>query len=133
MIFNQFLNLKVTNKVLAIKFIDELSKPYTAMRAISRDIEGFMQQFNKNSHPIAYVKSEENIKIIDNWFKYVAFEESNPITLDSKTLLFQRITLAYEQILLIFSKWPEVWLAYINHLLNLIESNEDDDVILVCS
>ncbi|MEN2498874.1 MAG: Cleavage stimulation factor subunit 3, partial [Marteilia pararefringens] len=115
---------------LAGKFIDELSKSYTLMKSITKELESHTKLINKSHAPVPYDMEERHVTMLNQWFDYILYEESNPIGYENKNLLISRIILCYEQAILILSNYPDIWFGYLNFLTTSIESLSEDNANL---
>ena len=112
-----------------MKLIDEVSKSYTSMRSVARDLESHTKILSKSHPPVPLTNSKKYSEMLRKWFEYLKFEESNPTTLENKSLFAQRIVLCYEQALLVFPQWPQLWLGYLNFLTGFVESNVENPTL----
>lgn len=113
------------NPNLSLKFIEELTKPYINMRTLAREIESFVKKIHKNHLPILPSTRKEDNFLFRSWINYIIYEEGNPLSIENKNFFIQRVSVCYEQALLVFPKWVQVWLGYINFFITMIESIQE--------
>lgn len=61
---------------------------------------------------------------LNNWKRYISWEESNPLMIEDKQILYARVSYAYKQALLSLKYFHELWFDYYTFLKNFDRADE---------
>ncbi|KAK2147874.1 hypothetical protein LSH36_533g01063 [Paralvinella palmiformis] len=81
-------------------------------------------------HPYLLRIHPEELKQVELWKKYIAFEKSNPLRTEDQGLIARRVMFAYEQCLLCLGHHPDVWIeaaAYLEHSSRILTEKGDQN------
>lgn len=97
------------NPIISEKMSLERSRDYMNARRVAKELEIVTKGLNRNLPAIPPTLSKEEMKQVDLWKKYIAFEKSNPLRTEDTALITHRAMFATEQCLLVLTHHPAVW------------------------
>lgn len=95
--------------VQAKRFVSELSPSYMTARKVLRELRA---QFNDLSEPDLPERPDwaaGDRAMLEQWRKYLLYEESNPLDIEEASMLQQRIGFAYKKAVASLRFFPEIW------------------------
>ncbi|GLG95529.1 Protein suppressor of forked [Gryllus bimaculatus] len=97
------------NPIIAEKMAIERGRDYMNARRVAKEFEAVTRGLNRNSPSVPPTGHPEELKQVDLWKKYIAWEKSNPLRTEDTTLITRRVMFAFEQCLLCLGHHPDVW------------------------
>ncbi|XP_073238338.1 cleavage stimulation factor subunit 3-like isoform X1 [Porites lutea] len=97
------------NKMLAKKLIDDKTRDYMNARRVAKEYEAMTRGLIRGNPSVPVQGSAEELKQLQIWKKYIAWEKSNPLRTEDTALLTKRVIYAYEQCLQTMGFHPNVW------------------------
>ncbi|KAM7350354.1 cleavage stimulation factor subunit su(f) [Cochliomyia hominivorax] len=97
------------NPIISEKMSLERSKDYMNARRVAKELENITKGLNRNLPAIPPTLSKEEVKQVELWKKFIAFEKSNPLRTEDTALITRRVMFATEQCLLVLTHHPAVW------------------------
>ncbi|KAG8235250.1 hypothetical protein J437_LFUL014737 [Ladona fulva] len=97
------------NTIIAEKMAIERSRDYMNARRVAKEFEAVTRGLNRNNPSVPPTGHAEELKQVDLWKKYIAWEKSNPLRTEDPTLITRRVMFAYEQSLLCLGHHPDIW------------------------
>jgi cleavage stimulation factor subunit 3 len=100
------------SKLTAKKFISDRAAGYMTARASMKDFKSLMEPIEKitaNWYSVPPLWSATEVSLLGHWKRYITWEKSNPLALDDKQKLLNRVLYAYRSALLHLLHFPEVW------------------------
>nr|SVE82378.1 EOG090X026K [Daphnia magna]SVE82946.1 EOG090X026K [Daphnia magna] len=97
------------NPMIAEKMQQERSRDYMNARRVAKELEACTRGLNKAMPSTPPSNHPEQIKQVELWKKYLAWEKSNPLRTEDQSLLTKRTMFAFEQCLLCLGHHPHVW------------------------
>ncbi|PRW58683.1 Suf-domain-containing [Chlorella sorokiniana] len=106
------LEMSGSNKQLARRLLDEWRPKYQAARSLLRERESRLGGINTKALALppgrgGFTQQSQAAA----WREYLAWERSNPQRLDMPTYV-ARVSLAFEQALMVLFHYPEIWLEF---------------------
>lgn len=97
------------NPIISEKMSLERSRDYMNARRVAKELEFVTKGLNRNLPAIPPTLTKEEVRQVDLWKKYIAFEKSNPLRSEDTALVTRRVMFATEQCLLVLNHHPAVW------------------------
>ncbi|KAI9031293.1 hypothetical protein DFJ74DRAFT_655243 [Hyaloraphidium curvatum] len=100
------------SRMTAKKFISDRSPGYMLARSAQRELRIRLESLDiaqKNWLAKPPTWSEKECQILMTWKRYIEWERSNPMKLDDKSGLANRVVYAYKRALLMLRMFPELW------------------------
>ena len=97
------------NPIIAEKMAIERSRDYMNARRVAKELEAITRGLNRNAISVPPTGHSEEIKQVELWKKYIAWERSNPMRTEDMSLVVRRVTFTIEQCLLCLGHHPAVW------------------------
>uniref|UniRef100_A0A182W069 Suppressor of forked domain-containing protein n=1 Tax=Anopheles minimus TaxID=112268 RepID=A0A182W069_9DIPT len=97
------------NPIISEKMSVERSRDYMNARRVAKELEIVTKGLNRNLPAVPPTVTKEEIKQVELWKKYIAFEKSNPLRSEDNALVTRRVMFAIEQCLLVLTHHPAVW------------------------
>nr|CAD7195742.1 unnamed protein product [Timema douglasi]CAD7257461.1 unnamed protein product [Timema shepardi]CAD7403740.1 unnamed protein product [Timema poppensis] len=97
------------NPIIAEKMAMERSRDYMNARRVTKEFEAVTRGLNRNSPSVPPTGQTEELKQVDLWKKYIAWDKANPLRSEDMTLITRRVMFAYEQCLLCLGHHPDIW------------------------
>ncbi|XP_057319441.1 protein suppressor of forked [Microplitis mediator] len=97
------------NPIIAEKMAIERSRDYMNARRVSKELEAVTRGLNRSAPSVPPTGHPEEIKQVELWKKYIAWERSNPLRTEDTSLVARRVMFAIEQCLLCLGHHPAVW------------------------
>ncbi|CAB3367662.1 Hypothetical predicted protein [Cloeon dipterum] len=97
------------NPIIAEKMGMERSRDYMNARRVAKEFEAATRGVNRNAPSVPPTGAAEEVKQVDMWKKYIAWEKSNPLRTEDQTTITKRVMYAYEQCLLCMGHHPDIW------------------------
>ena len=104
------------NPMIAEKMIAEKSRDYMNARRVAKEYEAMTRGLDRSFLSLPPCGSLEEMKQVEIWQKYIAWERSNPLRIEDQVLLNKRVMFAFEQSLLCLGHFPNIWHAAASHL-----------------
>jgi len=104
------------NPMIAEKMTGEKSRDYMNARRVAKEYEAITRGLDRAFLSLPPCGSIEEIKQVEIWQKYIAWERSNPLRIEDQVALNKRIMFAFEQSLLSLGHFPNIWHAAASHL-----------------
>ncbi|XP_043289608.1 protein suppressor of forked isoform X2 [Venturia canescens] len=97
------------NPIIAEKMAIERSRDYMNARRVAKELEAVTRGLNRSAPSVPPTGHAEEIKQVELWKKYIAWERSNPLRTEDTSLVARRVMFAIEQCLLCLGHHPAVW------------------------
>lgn len=97
------------NPIISEKMSLERSRDYMNARRVAKELEFVTKGLNRNLPAIPPTLTKEEVRQVELWKKYIAFEKSNPLRSEDTALVTRRVMFATEQCLLVLNHHPAVW------------------------
>lgn len=97
------------NPIISEKMSLERSRDYMNARRVAKELEYVTKGLNRNLPAIPPTLTKEEMKQVELWKKYIAFEKQNPLRSEDTALVTRRVVFATEQCLLVLNHHPAVW------------------------
>ncbi|XP_071875267.1 protein suppressor of forked-like [Bombus fervidus] len=97
------------NPLIAKKMAIEHSRDYMNARRVAKELEAVTGGLNRSAPSIPPTGHPEEVKQVELWKKYIAWERSNPLRTEDTSLVTRRVIFAIEQCLLCLGHHPAVW------------------------
>lgn len=97
------------NPIIAEKMAIERSRDYMNARRVAKEFEAITRGLNKNIPSVPPTGHLDEIKQVELWKKYIAWEKSNPLRSEDTALVTRRVMFAFEQCLLCVGHHPDIW------------------------
>ncbi|XP_034234284.1 protein suppressor of forked [Thrips palmi] len=97
------------NPIIAEKMGMERSKDYMNARRVAKELEAVTRGLNRNIPSVPPMGTLEELRQVDLWKKYIAWEKSNPLRSEDTSLITRRVMFAFEQCLLCLGHHADVW------------------------
>lgn len=97
------------NPMIADKMASERSRDYMNARRVAKELEAVTRGLNRGAPSVPPTGHPEEIKQVELWKKYIAWERSNPLRTEDTSLVAKRVMFAIEQCLLCLGHHPAVW------------------------
>lgn len=97
------------NPIIADKMIQDRSRDYMNARRVAKEYEAVTRGLNRNAPSTPPQGLLEEVKQVDLWKKYIAWEKGNPLRTEDHAILTKRVMFAYEQCLLCLGHHPDIW------------------------
>ncbi|XP_055704982.1 protein suppressor of forked [Phlebotomus papatasi] len=97
------------NPIISEKMSLERSRDYMNARRVAKELEIVTRGLNRNLPALPPSLSKDEMKQVELWKKYIAFEKSNPLRSEDTALVTRRVMFATEQCLLVLTHHPAVW------------------------
>lgn len=97
------------NKLLAKKLIDDKTRDYMNARRVSKEYEAITRGLVRGNPSVPVQGTADEIKQLQIWKKYIAWEKSNPLRTEDTALLTKRVVYSYEQCLQTMGFHPNIW------------------------
>ncbi|XP_015784483.1 cleavage stimulation factor subunit 3 [Tetranychus urticae] len=104
------------NQMIAEKMIADRSRDYMNARRVAKEYEAITRGLNRNAPSLPPSCRPEDLKQVDIWRKYIAWEKSNPLRSEDPGLVIKRVVFAYETCLLCLGHYPDIWYEYAAYL-----------------
>ncbi|RUS90701.1 hypothetical protein EGW08_001505 [Elysia chlorotica] len=98
------------NSLIAKKLIDDRSREYMSARRVAKEYEVATRGLDKNNPSVPPQNSFTEVKQVELWKKYIAWEKKNPLRSEDQTIVTKRVMFAYEQCLLCLGHHPDIWI-----------------------
>ncbi|XP_011167084.2 protein suppressor of forked [Solenopsis invicta] len=97
------------NPIIAEKMAIERSRDYMNARRVAKELEAVTRGLNRSAPSVPPTGHPEEVKQVELWKKYIAWERSNPLRTEDTSLVARRVMFAIEQCLLCLGHHPAVW------------------------
>ncbi|XP_077999834.1 cleavage stimulation factor subunit 3-like [Glandiceps talaboti] len=97
------------NPLIAKKMIDDRSRDYMNARRVAKEYEAVTRGLNRNMPSVPPTGIPDEVKQVELWKKYIAWEKGNPLRTEDQTLITKRVMFAFEQCLLCLGHHPDIW------------------------
>lgn len=97
------------NPIISEKMSLERSRDYMNARRVAKELEYVTKGLNRNLPAIPPTLTKEEIRQVELWKKYIAFEKQNPLRSEDTALVTRCAVFATEQCLLVLNHHPAVW------------------------
>ncbi|KAI8772672.1 cleavage stimulation factor subunit 3-like [Biomphalaria glabrata] len=104
------------NNLIAKKMIDDRSREYMSARRVAKEYEVATRGLDKNAPSVPPQNTYNEIKQVELWKKYIAWEKKNPLRTEDQTIITKRVMFAYEQCLLCIGHHPDIWIEAASYL-----------------
>ncbi|KAJ1895875.1 mRNA 3'-end-processing protein rna14 [Kickxella alabastrina] len=108
------------DRAAAKQLLSRVSPSYMTARTALREMNKLWDAINRFQSPHALPAppgwSSREVNYLEAWKKYLKWEMSNPLRLDSALTLRRRITYAYNQACMALRFYPEVWIEFADYL-----------------
>lgn len=104
------------NPIIADKMVNDRSREYMTARRVAKEYEAATRGLNRNAPALPPSSDPEQVRQVELWRKYIAWEKSNPMRSEDGAEVVKRVEFAYEQCLLCLGHYPDVWIEYANYL-----------------
>ena len=78
-------------------------------RRVAKEYEASTRGLNKAMPCVPPTGSAEELKQLEAWQKYIAWEKSNPLRVEDQVMITKRVMFAFEQCLLCLGHHANVW------------------------
>ncbi|ORZ09158.1 hypothetical protein BCR42DRAFT_334731 [Absidia repens] len=100
------------NRLTAKKFLGEKSAAYMTARTALREARPFTDHLIRNVIPKKPKWTAEELEQLNLWKRYIKWEKGNPLHLEEKNAVIERVSYAYQQAFLVLRFYPELWYDY---------------------
>ncbi|CAO3599627.1 unnamed protein product [Absidia cylindrospora] len=100
------------NRLTAKKFLGEKSAAYMTARTALRETRPFTDHLIRNVIPKKPKWTVEEMEQLNLWKRYIKWEKGNPLHLEEKGAVVERVSYAYQQAILVLRFYPELWYDY---------------------
>ncbi|XP_022256823.1 cleavage stimulation factor subunit 3-like [Limulus polyphemus] len=97
------------NPIIAEKMTADRSRDYMNARRVAKEYEAVTRGLNRNAPSVPPQGTPEEVKQVDLWKKYIAWEKSNPLRTEDHATITKRVMFAYEQCFLCLGHHPDMW------------------------
>lgn len=97
------------NPIIAEKMSMERGRDYMNARRVSKELELHTRGINRNAPSVPPTGTVEELKQVDLWEKFIAWERSNPLRSEDTALVTRRAMFATEQCLLCLGHHAAIW------------------------
>ncbi|XP_012271030.1 protein suppressor of forked isoform X2 [Orussus abietinus] len=97
------------NPIIAEKMAIERSRDYMNARRVAKELEAVTRGLNRSAPSVPPTGHPEEVKQVELWKKYIAWERGNPLRTEDTSLVARRVMFAIEQCLLCLGHHPAVW------------------------
>ncbi|XP_065168687.1 protein suppressor of forked isoform X1 [Atheta coriaria] len=97
------------NPIIAEKMSIERSRDYMNARRVAKELEVQIRGINRNAPSVPPTGTNDELKQVELWQRYIAWERSNPLRTEDTALLTRRVVFALEQCLLCLGHHADVW------------------------
>ncbi|XP_014240504.1 protein suppressor of forked isoform X2 [Cimex lectularius] len=97
------------NPIIAEKMAMERSRDYMNARRVAKEFEAITRGLSRSIPSVPPTGSLEEIKQVELWKKYIAWEKSNPLRSEDTALVTRRVMFAFEQCLLCLGHHADIW------------------------
>ncbi|KAI2808562.1 Cleavage stimulation factor subunit 3 [Blomia tropicalis] len=104
------------NQMFVDKAIADRSKDYMNARRVVKEFEAITRGLNRAAPAVPPQSTQEEIRQVDLWKKYILWEKGNPLKSEDLILVIKRVVFAYEQCLLCLGHHPDIWYEYASYL-----------------
>jgi cleavage stimulation factor subunit 3 len=104
------------NPMIAEKLTGDKSRDYMNARRVSKEYEAVTRGLDRSFLSLPPCGSIDEIKQVEIWQKYIAWERSNPLRIEDHNLLNKRVMFGFEQCLLCLGHFPNIWYTAASHL-----------------
>uniref|UniRef100_A0A0B7AJR0 Suppressor of forked domain-containing protein n=2 Tax=Arion vulgaris TaxID=1028688 RepID=A0A0B7AJR0_9EUPU len=104
------------NSLIAKKMIDDRSREYVSARRVAKEYEVATRGLDKNAPAVPPQNTYKEMKQVELWKKYIAWEKKNPLRTEDQTIITKRVMFAYEQCLLCLGHNPDIWIEAASYL-----------------
>jgi cleavage stimulation factor subunit 3 len=104
------------NPIIADKMTSDRAKEYMKARQVSNEYQAVTRGLNRNAPAVPPTGSSEEIRQVEGWRRYIAWEKSNPLKCEDESEVVKRVVFAYEQALLCMAHHPDIWYEYASYL-----------------
>ncbi|KAF7493188.1 Cleavage stimulation factor subunit 3 [Sarcoptes scabiei] len=104
------------NQMFVDKAIADRSKDYMNARRVAKEFEAITRGLNRNLPALPPQSSQDELKQVELWKKYIQWEKNNPLKTEDLTLVIKRVVFAYEQCLLCLGHHSDIWYEYASYL-----------------
>ncbi|GIY24116.1 cleavage stimulation factor subunit 3 [Caerostris extrusa] len=122
------------NPIIADKMIQDRSRDYMNARRVSKEYEAVTRGLNRNALSTPPQGLPDELKQVDLWKKYIAWEKSNPLRTEDQSILTRRVMFAYEQCLLCLGHHPDIWYEaalYLEQSSKLLAEKKDEEAAAI--
>ncbi|KAI9304476.1 hypothetical protein BJ944DRAFT_256292 [Cunninghamella echinulata] len=107
------------NRLTAKKFLGEKSSAYMTARTALRESRPFTDNLIRNTIPKKPQWTEKEIEQLNLWKRYIQWEKGNPLHLEEKNAIIDRVSYVYQQAFLVLRFYPEIWYDYAMYYIEL--------------
>ncbi|XP_005107016.1 cleavage stimulation factor subunit 3 [Aplysia californica] len=104
------------NNLIAKKMIDDRSREYMSARRVAKEYEVATRGLDKNAPSVPPHNSYNELKQVELWKRYIAWEKKNPLRTEDQSVITKRVMFAYEQCLLCLGHHPDIWIEAASYL-----------------
>jgi len=104
------------NNLIAKKMIDDRSREYMSARRVAKEYEVVTRGLDKNAPSVPPFNTFNELKQVELWKKYIAWEKKNPLRTEDQSIITKRVMFAYEQCLLCLGHHPDIWIESASYL-----------------
>ncbi|CAH1403956.1 unnamed protein product [Nezara viridula] len=97
------------NPIIAEKMAMERSRDYMNARRVAKEFEAITRGLSRSIPSVPPTGSLEELKQVELWKKYIAWEKSNPLRSEDTALVTRRVMFAFEQCLLCLGHHADIW------------------------
>ncbi|GLV37008.1 suppressor of forked [Carabus blaptoides fortunei] len=116
------------NPIIAEKMSIERSRDYMNARRVAKELEVQIRGINRNAPSVPPTGSPDELKQVELWQKYIAWEKSNPLRSEDTSLLTRRVVFALEQCLLCMGHHADIWYQaaqFLEHSCKVLQEKGD--------
>ncbi|KAF9338682.1 mRNA 3'-end-processing protein rna14 [Linnemannia elongata] len=112
------------NKLTAKKFLQERSAGYMTARMMWKELRKLTDGINRNLLPRPVKWTERELHQLEQWKRYIRWEQSNPLNFEDTSALSARVAWTYKQALLSMRFYPEIWFEAANYFNEIGRADE---------
>lgn len=115
------------NPIIAEKMVQDRSRDHMNARRVAKEWEVNIRGLNRAWPAIPPTFSLEELRQVEIWRRYIAWEKTNPLRTENNLIVIKRVSYAYRQCLLCFGHYPNFWYEYSSYLEEQIKQLNDKE------
>lgn len=104
------------NPIIADKMTNDRAKEYMKARQVASEYQVVTRGLNRNAPSVPPVGSADEVRQVEGWRRYIAWEKGNPLKSEEESEVVRRVVFAYEQAILCLGHHPNIWYEYASFL-----------------
>ncbi|OLL21715.1 mRNA 3'-end-processing protein RNA14 [Neolecta irregularis DAH-3] len=117
------------NRATARKFLAEKSPAYMTARASLRELSDILSKINRKDLPSLPTWDSSDVGELLAWKRWIEWEKSDPLVLESPKALSERVIYAYRQAIIRMRFYPEIWSSAAEYYVSRQMEKEASDLL----